>query len=350
MKQKSILLVIPDHVGFPDVFTKNLEHVGFNVNQLVIPSSDSFKYKSLFQRIQNFLHKTFLKDRDFKRRLFLKQNLNGLSNNLKNISYNDYALLIRPDLFPLELYDKIRSKCKTIVAYQWDGLKRFQGAHQFINTVDRFFVFDSEDLLVENTLPLTNFYFDFSIPQHTPKKNHAFYIGSFLEDRLEEIVQINDKLITLGVITDLRLVTNKKRIIKQLNERGLIHQPDVLLYQENIALVGESDILIDIQNPIHKGLSFRIFEGLGYNKKVITTNENVIDYDFYHPNNILVWKNNNEKELQEFLNKPLIQIDNKIKSKYSFSNWISYVLNHSDYTPISIPKTNITKTLKINEN
>ena len=63
------------------------------------------------------------------------------------------------------------------------------------------------------------------------------------------------------------------------------------------------------------------FESIFYDKKLITNNKSLKDYDFYHPNNIFILDNNYDK-IKEFLAKPFIKIDNEIKEKYDYKNWI----------------------------
>ena len=103
----------------------------------------------------------------------------------------------------------------------------------------------------------------------------------------------------------------------------IIHNP--LSYYENLKMVANSKILIDLHHEnLHNGLSFRIFESLGYNKKIITTNKAVKNYDFYNTNNIHII--DDEQELELFLNSDFITIDLRIKEKYSFTNWIKNIL------------------------
>jgi hypothetical protein len=40
-------------------------------------------------------------------------------------------------------------------------------------------------------------------------------------------------------------------------------------------------------------LIFRVFEALGYKKKLITNNQDITSYDFYNENNIFVITNEN---------------------------------------------------------
>lgn len=336
--RKSILLAVPDHVGFPEVFQKNLEYLGYNVIPLSVPPFDKFKYKNIIERAHNLVKKVIFKDKNFKHQLFLKHNKVDLLQKLTAIEKVDYTLIIRPDQYPIEAVEQIKSKSNKVIGYQWDGLDRYPQIYKYIPLMDRFFVFDTKDLVVKNSLPLTNFYFDYLPQRPVYKQSKVYYIGSYLENRIEIIKDINDKLELLEEKRNIKIVTNQKSVIKYINTIGLSYISNIITYEENLKEVFESSILIDIQNPVHNGLSFRIFEGLGYDKKVITTNTEVKNYDFYHPNNILIWNNQNEKEILDFIECPYHVISPQLKLKYSFSNWIKYVLDDSEYIEIGLPK------------
>jgi hypothetical protein len=59
-----------------------------------------------------------------------------------------------------------------------------------------------------------------------------------------------------------------------------------------------------------------------YNVKVITTNSSVVNYDFYHPNNIFVF-NDNYLDLKEFIELPYKILPVEITNKYKFINWFN---------------------------
>lgn len=87
-------------------------------------------------------------------------------------------------------------------------------------------------------------------------------------------------------------------------------------------IVLQSKILVDIKRPSHDGLSFRFFEAIGYDKKIITNNQSVKHYDFYNPNNILITDFENLDGLTEFINTPFIPYSTEYKEKYLFKNWV----------------------------
>ena len=79
---------------------------------------------------------------------------------------------------------------------------------------------------------------------------------------------------------------------------------------------------------VHNGLSFRFFEALYYQKKLITNNTDIINYEFYNPNNIMIIDYNNytQASILEFLDKEYVNIDSEIINKYSFDNWLKRIL------------------------
>ena len=111
----------------------------------------------------------------------------------------------------------------------------------------------------------------------------------------------------------------------------------IIDFEENINRARQARVLIDFVIDEHKGLSFRTFEALGYQQKLITTNPQVKYYDFYHPNNFLIWDGYDFAALDDFLEKPYVQVDESIRKKYSFGNWINYILKINPYQEINLP-------------
>ena len=119
-----------------------------------------------------------------------------------------------------------------------------------------------------------------------------------------------------------------ERITNQLKAEGfdglcLIPQSskEQISYQENIGNVLNSKCLIEIVQEGQSGITLRALEALVYQKKLITTCKDIVNYDFYHPKNILIW-NNEFTYLKPFIQSEYYPIDKNIIKKYSFKNWI----------------------------
>lgn len=338
LKSKTIILAVHEYADFSTTIRKGLEHLGFKVIELDT-HQPPFRYKNVKERFYNFIRKTFLQDRNYKQQLKQKAIEEKLLQQLEPHQHVDYALLIRADILPESIIDTIRKKTHLVTAYQWDGLDRFPIIYDYIPKFDRFFVFDVKDLSIDGVLPITNFYFNhFKIEDRSKTENQAFFIGSYFEPRNQILKDISQKLLDIGVKIDISIFSKHEHEIEKIQNLGFCHLGTTISYEDNLRRAISSEILIDVHINEHRGLSFRIFEALGYDKKIITTNSIVKLYDFYDENNIFVWEDDNICNLEYFLNAPYKQVAKKIKEKYAFGNWIYYVLDEEEYYPITLPK------------
>ena len=88
----------------------------------------------------------------------------------------------------------------------------------------------------------------------------------------------------------------------------------------------ESNIILDIPMANQNGLSMRTFECMGYHKKIITTNKNVLNYDFYKPENIYYYDGEKIDFDNIFFKSEYLEIDEEILKKYSLDTWVDKLL------------------------
>ena len=93
--------------------------------------------------------------------------------------------------------------------------------------------------------------------------------------------------------------------------------------------IENSEIILDVLRENQTGLSFRVFDALALDKKIITTNNTITQYDFYNPNNILVIDPKNIRIPKSFLNSKYEVIPENIYRKYTLNNWIKSVLSNN---------------------
>lgn len=333
MTRATIILAMPKSNGIAELVEKNLQFHGYEV--LRVDQILEFKYNNLRERLTQFFHKILFRNNSYKNKLKAQHSLEKAKKILVN-QYYDYALVIRPDKYPAEVLTLLKQHTKKeFIGYQWDGLNRFP-VKKLIPMFDKFFIFDQTDM--ENpeykNLKLhstTNFYFDIIKPQpHKNKQQVAYFIGDHQACRIEAIETCAAKLAENGVAIKFIIPTSKYNDIKCYQSRLIkFGKKNRLNYLDNLKNVISADILVDFVIDNHNGLSFRHFEALYFQKKLITTNIYIKNYDFYHPNNIFIWNENKPDELMEFLNKPFYPINNKIVKKYSFKNWIHNILDTS---------------------
>lgn len=332
-KGKTIIFAAPTNFGFSDVIKVELERLGFHVYDFSHLVTIPFRYKNIWRRLHNCCRKVFYSDYENKQRLLREFRDKNFFDKLDVIPCVDYFFSIRPDFFPLNFVDKARAKAKFSVAYQWDGMQRFPEVLKYVSRFDRFFVFDPEDCSIPNTSLITNFCIgeaeqgDVESDKSTP---HSYFVGSYVEERFDEVVALEEALSQVRMENHFYIFSNVKEEIKKIEQHNFRHINTTYSYDRNIEMVKDAFLLVDVHNPVHKGLSFRAFEALNFGKKLITTNASIKEYDFYRPENIFVWGVDDASRLEDFIKAPLVDIEASIKGKYYFENWIKNVLIPKD--------------------
>lgn len=343
---------MPSHSNFATPIQKNLLHYNFDITFINSSPEHLRRIKIPFKTSAYiFLRNLFFGDSSLKDKVRseLKDQLiyKEIQEKMGNQRF-DHTLVIRPDLFSLEHLKLLKSKTdRKFIGYQWNGLSRFPNTFPCIDQFDRFFVFDQMDISNPdykkyNLLGTTNFYFDMFQPHPIAHQGiTAYFVGLHFDERSLSVDLCAQKLIKLGVSLDfnIRCLRDKQNAQARYTNKNIKFIERNIDFDENINRINQSDILVDVVNPVHNGLSFRTFEALYYKKKLITNNTTIKNYDFYHPNNIFVWNGQDLAGLKEFLATPFVSLSKKILEKYSFSNWINNLLDHSSYQQIELPES-----------
>ncbi|HBI89919.1 MAG TPA: hypothetical protein DDY75_18985 [Sphingobacterium sp.] len=317
---------MPTSFGFYKIIKERLEQMGYQIIDVSFQDHD-FKYKSWVDRVYNLFRKVFLGDRSYKGKLKFLSTGQGIVTLLKNLKGKvDQALIIRSDIYPKFVMDLIRQKSDELIGYQWDGLNRYPEIKSRLKYFDKFYYFDKCDVIdnsgYDKLVPITNFFFSHLRSLETGiEKNTFLFLGSYITSRMKNIVNAERLIRDVGGVTNFIVYANSDMMINngEFANINFIHQQ--IQYIDYIKLVLKSEYIVDILVDVHEGLSFRVFEAVGYKKKLITNNKTIRNYDFYHPNNIFIL-GDEDREFAEFLNLPYVEINENIIEKYDFDNWI----------------------------
>ena len=88
-------------------------------------------------------------------------------------------------------------------------------------------------------------------------------------------------------------------------------------------MIAESKCILDYNQEGQVGLSLRPMEALFLERKLITNNTDIKNYDFYNHDNIFILGEDNINEIKEFINKPYKKIDQDIIDYYDFDQWLN---------------------------
>lgn len=166
------------------------------------------------------------------------------------------------------------------------------------------------------------------------------YVGTYRKEREEIIEQLvqSDSLknnfiylyqkINYGLLDYLYKVY-AKIMRRPDSSKGKDYYDKRLNYRETVDIMAQSRIVLDICYSFQTGLSMRPFEAMATRSKLITTNKNIVKYDFYNPNNIMVIDADNVTAIPDwFVRSKYEDVDDDILSKYSIQAWCKTMMEY----------------------
>ena len=108
---------------------------------------------------------------------------------------------------------------------------------------------------------------------------------------------------------------------------GITYQKNEIRPDELKSYFNNSRIFLDLIRHGHNGLSFRIFEALAYQKKLITTNKTISKYDFYTPENIKIIGEDQINIDLTFFKTPYKPLPEAVYHKFTIDNWVETVFD-----------------------
>lgn len=220
------------------------------------------------------------------------------------------------------------------VFYIWDSIKNYPYTLKIMPLFNHTITFNYEDY--------NKFNFDYFLPLFIPydyctkvnqKENYKFdisFVGTGRPEKYYHLKRIFEKAKQSDMNTFCYLylpfrplfyfykLTSKKFKGAKISEFSFKK-----LSSENIRLIySDSKYLLDVGNPTGDGLSLRVFEAIGSNRKLILTNRSISIYDFYNESNFYVW-NGSFDSCNEFFNADYVCTN---VDKYYIYNWIYYLI------------------------
>lgn len=312
-----IIIISHDRWGYNNQIISNLTTKGHIVNHIDFTNFD-YTYPNFLFRIYNF----FLK-------FFLKKNLkhihygNEINKRLKLIGEKqDIILTIKGDWIDPDSITEFKKHTNKSIAFFNDNIRRCPKISRIISRFDKVYSFEKEDSKKYNLNFITNWinseYKNIIVPE---KPKYTVFNISSIDNRIDTIVKIAKEL-ELKKMSFKIIVVDKKM---GGNNTLIDLIPQRLLISEVKKYIDQSKLLLDIHHKKQMGLTFRVFESIEHNKKLITTNPDIVNYDFYNPNNILVIDANKPEIPISFIETNYEEIPAPIYKKYTIDNWVDTV-------------------------
>lgn len=323
---KKLLLIMPNFFDYPQAISDELEQMGYEVDCFDDRPSTSGFVKAIIRvnkdLIGHYIAKYFEKVMKVVRSkkydiVFL---ISGQS-----LSFSETMIQQIKDEQPQAQY----------ILYQWDSLKNFPYIKKIEPLFDRCYSFDRAD--VKNNpnlrfLPLfyTRRYENIGGLEKKSFRYDFCFVGTAHPKKYKFIKMMSEQLKSvypnqfIYYYFPSRLVFFYRKVMNPELRRAKYSEFhfDSLGGKQMVDTYSESKCVLDSAQAGQLGLTIRVLEALGAQKKLITTNEDVVNYDFYTEENIYVYNGKSFDFTSPFFKKPYKKIDKSIYEKYSLRSWL----------------------------
>ena len=328
---KKIIIATHEYSGIYKNIIDDLETSKYQVFPFIYGDYSKQKFRSIRDWLYYKYDKKIIKNKNAKKRILDRYQEEDLLDKICNFpnNYFDYSLFIRADFYSITLIKEIIRITKFNFSYHWDGMNRFSEIEERIELFDSFYVFEKDDYIqysnkYSNIHLTTNFFFENTNKPDANFIYDIFYVGSYVNNRYFELIEIYDKLTSFEYNVNFMLYSPNIEITDKLPKSNINLFKTPINYQQIQNLSRSSKVVLDLVikgHDSHKGLSLRFFEALQNNNKIITDNLEVLKYDFYHPNNIFIIGHDNWEDCPNFIKKEHFHVPSDIIKKYKFINW-----------------------------
>ncbi len=287
----------------------------------------AFSHRNFGERFVNTLSKVFLKKniKHQRRQQFIK-------NSLEKLGHQDQILILNPDTLDKDTIAFTQKKTNRLICYLYDNLQRCPVDGK-LDYFDKVFSFDNKDVAMYGFEKLTNYNYLAYLPQENQNpKLDFFYITSFDRNRNRILIPLAKKLDELKVKFDIFVVGKKtwKYKFKYLlspafNNISVKFRRKVIPNNIINQHYQNSKAILDLMREGQYGLSFRIFEAMAMEKKIVTNNPEIRNYNFYNPENILILEDDFSNLNRHFFEKPYKKLPKDIYDYYTLENWVDRV-------------------------
>ncbi len=324
LEGKKILYITPKFFDYENKIKKELEDLGAIV--------DFFDDRPA----NDFMTKVFIR---LKLKSFIKKKIDEYYENLYSFISNkkyDFIFVVSPetlDYNKLLRIKEIQNSAKYVL-YMWDSFEN-KNSFNTIKLFDEIYSFDSRDCEKYNLnfLPLfycseykkdlvkNDFKYDLSFiaTAHSDRYRLAKEIQKFLEENNLSVYYYF--YLPSKIIYYVRKLFVKKYSYGKLSEFSFNSLPQ----NKIIEIFENSKVILDINHPLQFGLTMRSIECLGAEKKLVTTNHNIINYDFYNPNNILIIDREEINIDLNFFKNEYQSLSDDLYEKYSLNSWLKNI-------------------------
>jgi len=255
--------------------------------------------------------------------------------------YFDYVIFFNPETITVELIKKLKEKQKSakFVLYMWDSFENKPHTQELLSFFEKKYSFNKKDCDGCEIKFRPLFFIDTYDSDRKPLLNNKNeidigFIGTIHSDRYKILMKLRMLAEKSGLKTSYymffpnKLLYYKYKFENWTKEKIRINDFKFVSLDssEVLAYLSKCKTVIDIQHPKQIGLTMRTIEMLGLKKKLITTNTDIVNYDFYNKNNICVIDRDNIEIDKSFFLSDFDYDNDNCREKYSLDFFINELL------------------------
>ena len=317
-----ICVISFDFWGYDAHIVETLKEKGIEANHIKI---GAVSYENFGERLTNLFSKVFLgKNLKYqKRQKFVIEQLDKLG-------HQDQILVLNADTFDHSTLEYMKKCANRFITFLYDNLDRCP-VQDKLHFFDKIYSFDDKDIEKHGFERLTNYnYLPFLSQEKQNPSEDALYITSYDKKRIKQLDILSQKFEELRLKFDLYVIGKKSwknQLMKPFSKNKIVFTRKRINHENLPEFYKRTKVILDLMRENQYGLSFRVFEAMALEKKIITDNEKIKNYDFYNPNNILVLNKDFSNITKEFFETPYQSLPEGIYKKYTLEKWVERVFN-----------------------
>jgi len=325
-----LLLIMPNFFDYPKVIVDELNKMGYEVDFFDDRPSTSGIVKAIIRVKKDLIKK------------YIEKYFDEIMSTIKSKKYDVVFLISGQSLsFTEDMINEIKKEQPQakFVLYQWDSLKNFPYIKKMHTYFDKCYSFDRDDVKANSNLRFLPLFYSerYRLIGEKNIKNYRYdfsFVGTAHPKKYKFINEMSSQL--KGIYPNQfiyfffpsRLVFFYRKLFnKELrNARYDEFHYTALTGKEMDDLITESRCILDSAQAGQLGLTIRVIEALGAKKKLITTNEDVKNYDFYKEENVYIYDGTFDFS-SKFFTEEYVELDEDVYKKYSVTSWLTEILS-----------------------
>lgn len=324
------LLIMPEFFDYPKMIKATLNELGYNVDYYNDRPSANNWVKAVIRVRRNYLGP------------LIRRYFDSIMQDIKDKSYDVVLVISGQSLsFSEKMIKELRDcqKDARFILYQWDSIKNFPCIENYFQYFDKCYSFDRLDVekyKVLNFLPLfyTSVYEEIGKTTMEKYKYDCSYVGTAHPKKYKVINEMADafkdvlpnQFIYHYMPSRLKYIYHKMNDKEYRKARYQEFETEKLSSDRIMEIFKNSRCILDSPQAGQTGLTMRTMECLGAKRKLITTNTDIRNYDFFDESNILVYDENID------LNSPFFRceyrdIPQDVYERYSLRSWLKTMLS-----------------------